>query len=295
MKKIILALTAAFVLAQPAHAQVQSFPMVTANGTASGAYSNMPIDTFNYPWAQTVSVTFTAAGSSSNRTVFECSNDPTFAGGGTGSSPSLADYRYIGTPSLQSLGVSSIQITTNRTYLFPIYARYCRLAEAIYASGTDTALVSLVASSSGPTVVDQGSSVAGSGANWGVYSGPYPGPTTTTSAANPVTGSSTCTVGACTATLAGNASRTTHICGFAVSAAGGTATIAPVSVATLIGGNSFQYQTLFSATAAATNNPFVQNFTPCIPTTAVNTSITVTTTADGSATAVSVNAWGFQF
>ena len=37
-----------------------------------------------------------------------------------------------------------------------------------------------------------------------------------------------------------------------------------------------------------------QTFTPCIPASAVNTAITITTTADASATAVDVNSWGFQ-
>jgi hypothetical protein len=35
-------------------------------------------------------------------------------------------------------------------------------------------------------------------------------------------------------------------------------------------------------------------FTPCIPASAVNTAITITTTADANATAVNVNSSGFQ-
>lgn len=37
-----------------------------------------------------------------------------------------------------------------------------------------------------------------------------------------------------------------------------------------------------------------QNFSPCIPASAQNEAITVTTTADGTATAVNVNSWGYQ-
>jgi hypothetical protein len=37
-----------------------------------------------------------------------------------------------------------------------------------------------------------------------------------------------------------------------------------------------------------------QNFTPCIPATGTNTAITTTTTADGTASAVAVNSWGYQ-
>jgi hypothetical protein len=35
-------------------------------------------------------------------------------------------------------------------------------------------------------------------------------------------------------------------------------------------------------------------FTPCIPSSTFNTAITITTTADGTATAVDVKSWGFQ-
>jgi hypothetical protein len=37
-----------------------------------------------------------------------------------------------------------------------------------------------------------------------------------------------------------------------------------------------------------------QSYVPCISSSAVNTVITVTTTANGIATAVSVNSWGYQ-
>lgn len=96
--------------------------------------------------------------------------------------------------------------------------------------------------------------------------------------------------GAVTATLPARAGFTTYICGFDVSALGGTATVGPITVATLVGGVTFTYQ--FSSTAAgATMN---RAYTPCIPANAQNTTIVITTTADGSATAVDVNAWGFQ-
>jgi hypothetical protein len=37
-----------------------------------------------------------------------------------------------------------------------------------------------------------------------------------------------------------------------------------------------------------------QNFSPCIPASAQNAAITVSTTADGTVTAVNVNSWGYQ-
>jgi hypothetical protein len=37
-----------------------------------------------------------------------------------------------------------------------------------------------------------------------------------------------------------------------------------------------------------------QTFNPCIPASAVNTAITITTTAAAGGTAVDVNSWGYQ-
>jgi hypothetical protein len=94
--------------------------------------------------------------------------------------------------------------------------------------------------------------------------------------------------GIVTATLPGGAGDTTYLCGFDISAAGGTATISPITVTGLLGG-TFTYQGI-SAGAV----PFSKAFWPCIPASNSNTSISVSTTADGTATAVNVQAWGFR-
>lgn len=112
---------------------------------------------------------------------------------------------------------------------------------------------------------------------------PYP------TGAIPITGIGAGTTGAVVGTLAASPGRLTYICGFDVSAIGGTAAVGPVVIAGLNGG-SFTYQ--ISATAAGLT--LSRTFSPCIPTGTMNTAITVTTTADGTATAVDVNAWGFQ-
>jgi len=104
-----------------------------------------------------------------------------------------------------------------------------------------------------------------------------------------ITGNGSGTTGAVVGTLAGVASKTTYMCGFDVSAVGGTAAVGPVVVAGLVGG-SFTYQLFSSASGVI----FSRTFTPCVPASAVNTAITVTTTADGTATAVNVNAFGYQ-
>jgi hypothetical protein len=105
----------------------------------------------------------------------------------------------------------------------------------------------------------------------------------------PITGNGTGTTGAVVGTLPAAAAKTTFICGFAVSALGGTAAVGPVTIAGLIGSSMVYY--CASAAAGAQLN---QTFTPCIPGSAVNTAITTTTTADGTASNVAVNSWGYQ-
>jgi hypothetical protein len=105
-----------------------------------------------------------------------------------------------------------------------------------------------------------------------------------------ITGNSTGTTGAVVGTLSGASAKTTYICGFNVSGIGGTAAIGPVTIAGLIGSSM-----VFQLTSAAAAVNFSHSFNPCIPASATNTAITVTTTADGTATAVDVNSWGYRF
>lgn len=106
---------------------------------------------------------------------------------------------------------------------------------------------------------------------------------------NSITGNAAGTTGAVVGTLAGVAGKTTYICGFNVSAIGGTAAVGPITIAGLIGSSM-----VFQLTSSATGASISQTFSPCIPASAANTGITITTTADGSASAVNVGSWGFQ-
>lgn len=109
------------------------------------------------------------------------------------------------------------------------------------------------------------------------------------SGSTPITGNATGTTGAVVGSLAGTAGKTTYICGLNVSATGGTAAIGPITVAnTITGSMAFE----LNSSVAGTN--ISENFSPCIPANAANTAITTTTTADGTASAVAVNSWGFQ-
>lgn len=119
---------------------------------------------------------------------------------------------------------------------------------------------------------------------------PYPFNAATGVSASPVAGNATGSTGAVVGTLAGAASKTTYLCDFDVSAIGGTAAVGPIVVAGLLGG-SRTYQ--LSASAAGVF--LSKSFNPCLPASAANTPITITTTADGTATAVDVNSSGYQF
>ena len=103
---------------------------------------------------------------------------------------------------------------------------------------------------------------------------------------NIITGNATGSTSAVVGTLAGAVGKTTYICGFSVSSTG-SAAISPITVAGIVG-SSMVFQNL-SAGAGILQ----QAFYPCVPASAPNTAITITTTADGTATAVNVNSWGF--
>jgi len=109
------------------------------------------------------------------------------------------------------------------------------------------------------------------------------------SAATQIQGNGSGTTGAVVGTLAGAAAKTTYLCDFDVSAIGGTATVGPVVVAGLLGGSK-----TYQLSSSASGTTLSKSFSPCLPASAVNSSITVTTTANGTATAVNVNSSGFQ-
>lgn len=152
---------------------------------------------------------------------------------------------------------------------------------AITVSGTTTLVVS---TGTGTPLGNCGTNTAGGGGTQTVVSSSqYP------SGATPITGNAAGTTGAVVGTLANTSGKTTYICGFDVSAIGGTAAVGPVTVAGLTG-SSAVYQ--MSSSAAGSN--YSRTFSPCIPASAANTAITITTTADGTATAVNVNSHGYQ-
>lgn len=106
----------------------------------------------------------------------------------------------------------------------------------------------------------------------------------------PVSVSAAGTTAIVTATLPAVPGKTNYICGLQVSAAGGTATVSPITVVGLLGG-TMTYQGIIAGGA-----PFTPpGFSACIAASASNTAITVNTTANGTATAVNVSAWGYVY
>lgn len=113
--------------------------------------------------------------------------------------------------------------------------------------------------------------------------------------AAPVSASATGTTAGATATLAAAAGKFTYICGFSV-APGSASTAITISVTITGVTNTFTYSVGAPVTAAGTTGAVLaQTFTPCVPSSAVNTGITVAAGALGTAGVnQDVNAWGYQ-
>ncbi len=105
-----------------------------------------------------------------------------------------------------------------------------------------------------------------------------------------ITGNATGTTGAVVGTLTAVSAKTTFICGINVSAPGGTGAVGPITVAGLI----TAIDGVSTDCDRVGQHLVTQTFTPCIPATAANTKITITTTADASASHVAVNSWGYN-
>ncbi len=115
---------------------------------------------------------------------------------------------------------------------------------------------------------------------------PYP------ATAVPITASATGTTAATTATLTNVSTHLTYICGFSIranatAAVTGNATVTGVKTATM----NF---TQWTAPAASGLGVTEEVFSPCIPASAVSTSISVISAAPGTGGVVSVTAWGYS-
>lgn len=108
----------------------------------------------------------------------------------------------------------------------------------------------------------------------------------------PVTNSATGTTAAVVATLPASQTRTTYICGFIITSGGTSAAL--VGNATVTGTISGTLN--FTYVDVATGQGILGiAFPQCIPGSAVNTAIVVSSPAGGAGTAAATTAWGYQF
>lgn len=109
----------------------------------------------------------------------------------------------------------------------------------------------------------------------------------------PVTNSATGTIAATPATLAaGGATKTTFVCGFSVRSNATAAATGNVTLAGVIGGTmNFTHITQVNTADMGITD---KEFYPCLPASALNTAITVTSPAPGTGGVVSTTIWGFQ-
>lgn len=164
----------------------------------------------------------------------------------------------------------------------------------INPNGSTTSVLSapvVIASDQAPVAVKGSGPAAVSGAVPFTLSSQYPTNATTTTP-TAVTATATGTTGATAATLAAVAGVTNFVCGFTITA---DATALAVGTATLSGtvSGSLNYlQTILAATSGTSVLP--QNFNPCIPASAANTAITITSAAAGTGGNTIVNIWGYR-
>jgi hypothetical protein len=108
----------------------------------------------------------------------------------------------------------------------------------------------------------------------------------------PITATATGTTAATTATLAASASIKTYICGFSIRAnANAAATANSTVTGTVTATMNFTQWTAPSTSGIGITEMI---FTPCVPSSAINTGIAVISAAPGTGGVVSVSAWGYQ-
>lgn len=114
--------------------------------------------------------------------------------------------------------------------------------------------------------------------------------TTTTPTA--VTATSTGTTAATAASLGATASVTNYVCGFDITADATALAIGTATLSGTISGSLNYLQNISALTTGAAQ--LTRTFNPCIPASAANTAITITSAAAGSGGNTIVNIWGYR-
>lgn len=123
------------------------------------------------------------------------------------------------------------------------------------------------------------------------FSSQYPTNATTTTP-TAVTASATGTTAATAASLGATASVTNFVCGFTISAAATSLTTGTATLSGTVSGSLSYIQTVQAVASGAA--VLTQNFNPCIPASAANTAITITSAAAGTLGNTIVNIWGYR-
>ena len=212
-------------------------------------------------------------------------------------SPQSPMFGTAGTASAEVLSVQGIASGTN----LPVsQATASSLNATVVGTGTfatQSVVTQGTASNLNAAVVGVGTAgsasggvltVQGAASMTPIGTSPNPYPLT----AVPITASATGTTAATTATLTAVSGHTTYICGFSIranatGAATGNATITGTITGTL---NFTQWTAPLASGLGVTEN----TFSPCVPASAVTTSIAVISAAPGSGGVVSVSAWGYS-
>lgn len=289
MKKLALALALALAFAAPAHSQVANGRATTAAPTYSdGSPAPLSLDT-----GGGLRVNCITGCSGSGTTDVNLKNYGGVAVGATN-----GQYVRPGTGATWAAtqsGTWTVQPgnTANTT---PWLATINQGGN----SATVSAAGALKVDGSAATQPVSGTVTANQGGTWTVQ----PGNTANTTAwlvnrsslfpsgAVAETASATGTTAATAATLATAAGKTTFICGFSIRANAAAAATGNSTVAGTISGTlNFTQWTAPNASGIGITEMIFQ---PCVPASATNTSIVVTSAAPGASGVVSVTAWGYQ-
>lgn len=276
----------------------------TSTGPATGT-ANVDISPSAFPSddGQTVAIGAIAAGST---IIGKVGIDQT--------TPGTTNGVQVNVSALPTGGSTSALQTTGNTSLSTIATNTTNAATTTLQTTGNTSLSTIATNTTGAsTATNQTSSNTVQG---GITDGPCATPITTGSCsqeaveraianaasliasgvypngATAITASATGTTGATTATLAASASLHTYICGFSIRANATAAATADSTVTGVITGT--MHYTQWTAPAASGIGLTEQIFSPCIPSSAINTGIAVISAAPGSGGVVSVTAWGFQ-
>lgn len=122
-----------------------------------------------------------------------------------------------------------------------------------------------------------------------IPSSQYPG--NATAAAVPVTATATGTTAATVATIPAVAGKTAYICGFTITADATALAVGTAVVSGTISGSLSYLQGIFAVTSGASD--LTKTFNPCIPASAANTAIVVTSAAAGTGGNTIVNVQGY--